>query len=175
MNLEESIQDLKNQINILKYQQFQYFDTKLRELFKYSDFDKLKFTCSDLTCSTFTCSDLEYPSISNNICILPLDSIKQLITESLIQLNHTINITKGYYFIHIIEHARLYYAGTIWIILYYGYTDELHNEMEDSYDHWMFLFIHLRKIPSKYCTNGDYNTFILICNKLQINIDNIKK
>ena len=29
-------------------------------------------------------------------CTLPLDKIKEL-TESLIQLNHTINITKGYY------------------------------------------------------------------------------
>ena len=49
-------------------------------------------------------------------------------------------------------------------------------------DHWMFLFMHLRNgnnlewlmSKGRHCS-ADYTIFIFICNKLKIDVNNIKE
>ena len=114
----------------LKWHQLQYFDIKLYELL---GIIILYVNGKPL-------------SINNTVSIdIYLDYIKKIIDEALMRLRNIIIRNNGYYYIQLVEHARLYYAGTLWVMLMYGASVSsdikslFENEIEEAFNNWQFL------------------------------------
>ena len=118
--------------------------------------------------------------------VIYLDFIKTLIDEALIRLKNTLIINNGYYYTQLVEHARLYYAGTLWVILMFAFSvtsdviyDITYNviynatyiesilvaEIEEAFNNWQFLL---------YTKNTKNTNYQHILNILKIDNNHLK-